>query len=65
MKHAVHLIAGSDWVIDISPGAGEESGRLVAARMAPVGALGSSTGGDWFYAYQAITREGSSRDSTA
>jgi excinuclease ABC subunit A len=25
------VVAGSDWVIDIGPGAGEEGGRIVAA----------------------------------
>ena len=31
VEHDMHVIAGSDWVIDIGPGAGEEGGRIVAA----------------------------------
>jgi excinuclease ABC subunit A len=31
MEHDMRVIAGSDWVIDIGPGAGEEGGRIVAA----------------------------------
>jgi excinuclease ABC subunit A len=27
----MRVVAGSDWVIDIGPGAGEEGGRVVAA----------------------------------
>ena len=27
----MRVIAGSDWVIDIGPGAGEEGGRVVAS----------------------------------
>lgn len=30
VEHDMHVIAGSDWVIDIGPGAGEEGGRIVA-----------------------------------
>ncbi len=30
VEHDMHLIAGSDWMIDIGPGAGEEGGRIVA-----------------------------------
>jgi excinuclease ABC subunit A len=31
VEHDMRVIAGSDWVIDIGPGAGEEGGRIVAA----------------------------------
>jgi excinuclease ABC subunit A len=31
VEHDMHVIAGSDWVIDVGPGAGEEGGRGVAA----------------------------------
>lgn len=30
VEHDMHVVASSDWVIDIGPGAGEEGGRLVA-----------------------------------
>ena len=30
VEHDMRVIAGSDWVIDIGPGAGEEGGRIVA-----------------------------------
>ena len=31
VEHDMHVIARSDWVIDIGPGAGEEGGRVVVA----------------------------------
>jgi excinuclease ABC subunit A len=31
VEHDMHVIAHSDWVIDIGPGAGDEGGRIVAA----------------------------------
>ncbi len=31
VEHDMQVLAGSDWVIDIGPGAGEEGGRVVAA----------------------------------
>ena len=31
VEHDLSVIAGSDWVIDIGPGAGDEGGRIVAA----------------------------------
>jgi excinuclease ABC subunit A len=30
VEHDMHIVAGSDWVIDIGPGAGDEGGRVVA-----------------------------------
>jgi len=31
VEHDMSVVAQSDWVIDIGPGAGEEGGRVVAA----------------------------------
>lgn len=31
VEHDMHVIAGSDWVIDIGPGAGDEGGKIMAA----------------------------------
>src|SRR3954463_14779196 len=31
VEHDMHVIAGSDWVIDIGPGAGDEGGEIVAS----------------------------------
>jgi excinuclease ABC subunit A len=31
VEHDMRVIAGSDWVIDVGPGAGDEGGRVVAA----------------------------------
>ncbi len=31
VEHDLRVVAGSDWVIDIGPGAGDEGGRVVAA----------------------------------
>jgi excinuclease ABC subunit A len=31
VEHEMRIVAGSDWVIDIGPGAGEEGGRIVAS----------------------------------
>jgi len=33
VEHDMRVVAGSDWVIDIGPGAGAEGGRVVAAGM--------------------------------
>jgi excinuclease ABC subunit A len=31
VEHEMRVVADSDWVIDIGPGAGDEGGRIVAA----------------------------------
>jgi excinuclease ABC subunit A len=31
VEHEMRVVKGSDWVIDIGPGAGEEGGTIVAA----------------------------------
>jgi len=31
VEHELHVIAGSDWIIDMGPGAGDEGGRIVAS----------------------------------
>ena len=31
IEHNMRVVAGSDWVIDIGPGAGDEGGQVVAA----------------------------------
>ena len=45
VEHEMRIVAGSDWVIDIGPGAGEEGGHIVAAGTPAVvaGSAGSRT----------------------
>ena len=31
IEHEMRVVAASDWVIDMGPGAGDEGGRIVAA----------------------------------
>ena len=31
VEHDLRVVAGSDWVLDVGPGAGDEGGHLVAA----------------------------------
>jgi excinuclease ABC subunit A len=31
VEHEMRVVAGSDWVVDVGPGAGDEGGRVVAA----------------------------------
>ncbi len=31
VEHDMHVIAESDWIIDIGPGAGEKGGRIVVS----------------------------------
>jgi len=42
IEHDMRVVAGSDWVIDIGPGAGDEGGRVVTAGM-PAEVAQSST----------------------
>jgi excinuclease ABC subunit A len=35
VEHEMRVVAQSDWVIDIGPGAGDQGGRIVAARRPP------------------------------
>ena len=35
VEHDMRVVAGSDWVIDMGPGAGDEGGRLVACGLLP------------------------------
>jgi excinuclease ABC subunit A len=42
VEHDMRVVAGSDWVIDIGPGAGEEGGRVVAS--GPPAAVARATG---------------------
>jgi len=41
VEHDMRVVAGSDWVIDMGPGAGDEGGRVVAAG-APLEVAGAS-----------------------
>ena len=47
VEHDMRVAAGSDWVVDMGPGAGEEGGRIVAegAPATVAGASGSRTAG--------------------
>ena len=31
VEHDMRVVSGSDWVVDIGPGAGDEGGRIVAS----------------------------------
>jgi excinuclease ABC subunit A len=42
VEHDMHVVATSDWVIDIGPGAGDEGGNVVAA--GPPGKVAKSSG---------------------
>jgi excinuclease ABC subunit A len=58
VEHDMRVVAGSDWVIDIGPGAGEEGGRVViAGRPAEVAKSSKS----WTAPYLARFMDGSER----
>jgi len=42
VEHNMRVVAASDWVIDIGPGAGEQGGQVVAS--APPWELAAATG---------------------
>ena len=44
VEHDMRVVAASDWVIDIGPGAGDEGGRIVALRPAGGGGEGVGAG---------------------
>jgi excinuclease ABC subunit A len=52
VEHDMSVVAQSDWVIDVGPGAGEEGGRLVVeGAPAAVGAAAESRTGPYLKAY--------------
>nr|MBA3590706.1 hypothetical protein [Methylibium sp.] len=62
-EHELHVVAQSDWVIDVGPGAGHEGGRIVACGTPAVvsGVDESRTG---VYLRQVMGRDGAQSSST-
>jgi excinuclease ABC subunit A len=59
VEHDMRVVAGSDWVMDIGPGAGEAGGRVVAAGPpAEVARVGASRTAPYLARYMALPREG-------
>ena len=50
VEHDMHVVATSDWVIDIGPGAGDEGGRVVASGPPPAVARAESSRTDPYLA---------------
>jgi excinuclease ABC subunit A len=52
VEHDMSVIARSDWIIDMGPGAGEEGGRVVVAGSPPaVAAHSESRTASYLYRY--------------
>ena len=57
VEHDMRIVAGSDWVIDIGPGAGDEGGRLVACGTpAEVSQISASRTAPYLARFQEETR---------
>jgi excinuclease ABC subunit A len=57
VEHDMRIVAGSDWVIDIGPGAGDEGGRLVACGTpAEVSRISASRTAPYLARFQEETR---------
>ena len=53
VEHDLQVVAASDWVIDVGPGAGDEGGRVVAAGVpGEVAASGRSRTAPYLAAYR-------------
>ena len=49
VEHDMHVVAGSDWVIDVGPGAGDEGGRVVVSDHPTSGPTSESRTAQYLY----------------